>query len=177
MRCETALERMLEAEPEALRGEGDGELVRHVAGCARCARIAATLLEATDAVDRALGDWAGAAPADAAADAALAAVRATRTDEVVAPDSDQGSGAVPVRRVPHRTWLRKAWVPLVAAAALAGVLFLARAEPHFPPASGPARTPVEPRVSVTPPPDRSAAIMETGNPNITIVWLYQREGS
>lgn len=177
MRCETALERMLEAEPETLRGEGDGELVRHLAGCARCARIAATLVEESDAVDRALDEWAGEISADATADAALAAIRATPTDEVAPPGFDQGSGAVGVRRVSRRTWMRRAWVPLAAAAALAGILFLTRHEMPFPPASGSDGPAVEPRVSVTPPPDRNVAIMETENPNITIVWLYQRGGS
>lgn len=180
MRCETALERMLEADPAELRGDDGGELARHVAECARCARVAAALIEETNAVDRSLGAWAEAGSADAATDTALAALRADRagrTDDVVPlrPQRTRGVGAA--AGASRRDWVRKAWVPLVAAAAMAGVLFLGRADTPFPTGSGPAGTPFEPRVSVTPPPDRSAAIMETENPDITIVWLYQREGS
>lgn len=175
MTCETALERMLEAGPAALRGEDGGELARHIANCRQCARTAATLLEETGALDRALGDWAQRASPDEAADAALAAVRAAPGDESVPvrPDHSHRAGA----GAPRRTWRRRAWIPLAAAAALAGILFLARDDTPFPVASAPAAPPSEPRVSVTPPPDRSAAIMETENPNITIVWLYQREES
>jgi hypothetical protein len=177
MKCEIALERMLEAEPAVLRGEDVGELAEHVAGCARCARIAATLLEETDTVDRALGEWAGSASADSAADTALAAVRAAGREGVVSPRGDRDPGTAAAARAPRQTWVRRAWIPLAAAAALAGVLVTARNETPFPKATESAGTPFEPRVSVTPPADRSAAIMETENPNITIVWLYEREGS
>lgn len=177
MTCETALEQMLEAGPAALRGEDGGELARHVAECPRCARIAATLLRETGAVDRALDEWARATPADAAADVALAAAREDPGAGVVPLRHDRGLGAVEVPGAHQWSWTRKAWVPLAAAAALAGVLFLGRDQGPGASPSRAAGPPVEPRVSVTPPSDRSAAIMETGNPDITIVWLYQKEGS
>ena len=45
MTCREALNRMLEADPAALRREAgaDPALETHLAGCARCRRVAATL--------------------------------------------------------------------------------------------------------------------------------------
>lgn len=172
MRCDTALDRMLEAEPSELRGVGDGELAAHIAACGRCSRIAATLLDELGALDSALAGFGKRHDADAAADAALAAVRGgVGAGRAPGPPARDGARVGPG----WRTWTRGAWVPLAAAAALAAVL-LARDDA---PVDGPVRRApgVEPRVSVTPPEDQGAAILETANPNITIVWLYEREES
>ena len=199
MRHDEALEGMLEAGPAELRGDGDTELARHIAGCDRCAAAAATILDELDAVDRAVAHLAADGPgtaeataapsthgeADAAVDAALAAIRTGRQGDVASLDprrrtevdgepSARGSTADA-----DRSWLRAAWVPLAAAAALAAVLVFSRDDPFAgaPPGAPPPEPTMEPRVSVTPPADRAAAIMETENPDITIVWLYQREGT
>jgi hypothetical protein len=187
MTCDMALERMLEAEPAALRGEDGSELARHIVGCDRCAAVAATLLDELDAVDAALADLAADgtdSAADAAADAALAAVRAGTSGDV--PPLDARTRTPHGARVPaateprngeaRRRWPRRAWVPLAAAAGLATVLVLAR-EDRPVPGPAPERPAIGARVSVVPPTDRGAAIMETANPNITIVWLYEREES
>lgn len=167
MTCDAALERMLEAEPAALRGEDGSALAQHIAGCDRCARAARVLLEEARAVDRTLADWAGLGDADAAAEAAL---RASRLQDAAAP-ADRSAHRAP------RSWGRTAWIPLAAAAALAGVLVLSRVDTPFPAIQAPRGPGLEPTVSVAPPTDRAAAIMETENPNITIVWLYDREES
>lgn len=181
MRCDEALERMLEAEPAELRGETDTELAAHIAGCDRCAAVAAAMLEEADVVDaaldgyavgRSMGEAAGAdAPtrhhtaADAAAEAALAAAR------------EEPAEAIP-RAQRTAPWIRRAWIPLAAAAALAAVLVLRHAPAPLPTGTPTPDAPtVQPRVSITPPADKGAAIMATENPNITIVWLYEREGS
>lgn len=181
MRCDEALERMLEAGPAELRGEADTGLAAHIAACDRCAAVAAAMLEEADAVDAALDEYAVGRPmgeaagadaptghhtaADAAADAALAAVR------------EEAAGAIPLAQ-PTAPWIRRAWVPLAAAAALAAVLVLRQAPAPLPMGAPPSDEPtVQPRVSVTPPADKGAAIMATENPNITIVWLYEREES
>ncbi len=183
MTCETALDRMLEAGPAVLRGEDGGELARHIAGCPRCARVATAILADLEAVDRALADFADARDADAAADAALAAVRRQGDGDVVPLRSRPGTttGDASPRHAggagSRRAWTRRAWVPLAAAAALAAVLVLRQDEAPFPAGPAPAAPAIEPRVSVTPPADRGAAILETENPNITIVWLYEREES
>lgn len=131
------------------------------------------------------------AAADAAADAALAASRAAGAGDVVSladrrppagesPPEAAGSPRSPkaARGFRGRGRTRAAWIPLAAAAALAAVLVF-RQNPSLPtdvPAPEPESV-VRPVVSVTTPPDRNAAIMETENPNITIVWLFDREES
>lgn len=174
MTCDRALERMLEAEPAALRGAGDSELAAHVVRCERCARAAAALLDELETLDVALGDVRGRRTADTAADAALATMRHEARDDR-APARPDGESHARGGRPGWRTWTRGAWVPLAAAAALAAVLLVRGDRPVMDPVpEGPA---LEPRVSVTPPADRSAAIMETANPDITIIWLYERGGS
>lgn len=122
---------------------------------------------------------------DAAADPALAghlracgrcqAVAAVLVEELDALDAGLGDLARP--RVPPRRRAVLAWVPLIAAAALAAVLLLGRDTTRAPvPIPGPeAVESAQPAgVAVTLPADRGGAIMSTNNPNITIVWLYQR---
>lgn len=189
MTCEEALDRMLEADPGELPdgfAERDtygtdagatAELEVHIRSCERCAAVARTLRSELDALDAGLDtlarDGAATAAADAAADTALAAIR-----------SDAGRDAMPLRGPDpaepkgRARWTRRAWVPLAAAAALAAVLIVGQQEQPLPPSDAMAQTEtIDPRVSVVPPADRGAAIMETGNPNITIVWLYEREES
>jgi hypothetical protein len=217
--CDTALEQMLEAAPAELRGEADTDLARHIAGCRRCAAVAAAMVEELEAVDDALAEHATSGPtlaaesalaadagaagreadpyaaADAAADAALAAIRQDETRDIVSldrrrrtapdgarPDRAPAAAHAPTGPAPpgsSRRWPRAAWVPLAAAAALAAVLVFNQDDPFSGPTdiTSPPEPTLEPRVAVTPPADKGAAIMETENPNITIVWLYEREGT
>ena len=192
MTCDEALDRMLEADPGELTEDLDEidaremtELTVHIRSCGRCAAVARTLRSELRSLDtglealahdpaRSAGSSSGAADAaDAAADAALAAVRSDANSEVVALHRSDDNGAKERPR-----WARRAWIPLAAAAALTGVLVIGQREQPLPPSDATARTEaIDPRVSVVPPADRGAAIMETGNPNITIVWLYEREES
>lgn len=177
MRCETALERMLEAEPVELRGEGDTELAAHIDRCGRCARAAETILTELDAIDSALAEYAEGAEgvadaAGAAADTALAAAR----EQTAAVVPLRGGTVRPGEVVPvpsRRSWVHRAWIPAVAAA-IAAVLLIPRDDRLRVTPPAPA---MEPTLAVSPPPDRGAAIMQTENPNITIVWLYEREGT
>lgn len=164
MTCETALDRMMEAEPAELRGPGDTPLARHLQTCPRCGRVAAALVAELDALDAALDAYAAAGDAEAAADTALAA----------APPRPAGREAPS----PRSPWWRRSLrggVPLAAAAAVATLLLVGRGpDPEPSPAPAPV-TSRSPRVAVEPPANRGAAVLETGNPNITIVWLYERE--
>ncbi|HUE77804.1 MAG TPA: hypothetical protein VMM83_07680 [Longimicrobiales bacterium] len=56
MKCQDALERMLEAEPSALKGDdtADPGLARHLRECARCRAVAEVLVEELDALDAGL---------------------------------------------------------------------------------------------------------------------------
>lgn len=164
MKCDTVIQRLLEAEPGELRGEGNAPLAGHLTACDRCARIAETLAVELEALDRGLDRVAqGGGDAEAAADRALAAVGAERGS---GPFAEPGN------------WLRSAWVPLAAAAALVGVLLTGRdPAPNDGVAADPATSPTAARVAVTPPAERGVAVLETGNPKITIIWLYEREES
>ncbi|MDX1675813.1 MAG: hypothetical protein R3314_13550 [Longimicrobiales bacterium] len=204
MTCVEALDRMLEADPGELEAGlagiidagGATELAAHIRSCERCAAVARTLRSELEALDAGLAELArdggptdhgsasgGHAPraeaggtdpdaADAAANAALAAARAGSEPDVVPLHPPRGA-----RPKGRGSWTRRAWIPLAAAAALAGILVVGQEQP-LPPSDATAQTEaIDPRVSVVPPADRGAAIMETENPNITIVWLYETEGS
>jgi hypothetical protein len=119
-----------------------------------------------DRVDANLTAWAEAGDADAAVDRVLEGLDAGLADRP-SPESHRARGAAR-----HRPW-RWAWVPLAAAAIVAGVLLFPESEPEW---NVPPEAPAfEPTVAVRIPADRSAAIMETANPDITIVWLFQKE--
>lgn len=138
-----------------------------------------------DALERMLEAEPATLRGDAATDPALAghlracgrcqAVAAVLVDELHALDAGLGELARPP--VPRRRRAVLAWVPLIAAAALAAVLLLGRDTTQGPvPIPGPeAVDAAQPAgVAVTLPADRGGAVMSTNNPNITIVWLYQR---
>jgi hypothetical protein len=179
MNCDTALDRMLEAGPAELRGDAGSPLGRHLAACPRCRPVAEALAAALGSVDDTVTAYARTGDADAAVDAALAASRDTGPGPVGPGDRagrpDRASGRLSGRLLRSP----RAWVPLAAAAVVAAVLLVDGPGPGPPVDPGPvARDPaLDPRVAVVPPPDRNAAVLETRNPNITIVWLYEREGS
>lgn len=143
MNCSDWQDVMLEAEPAELSGEGESALAKHLRSCAVCRAQADLLLRAMTELDQ-----------DLAAEAAR----------------DQ------VRRLGRPERLRRAAlvaVPLAAAAAIALLLlgpFRAGRGPglvRIPPVPTVAAVPV-----VTPPPGRNAAVIQTDNPDIVIVWLY-----
>lgn len=156
MNCEAARDLLLEADLVELRGDGDGELARHLRMCAACGRRAQRILHQYAALQGAL-DRAGppAVPADA-----LRGPRSGRTG--------------PVRR-----WTVA--VPLALAASLA-VWLLQRPRGLPAPAGGPAapaalasfgRTghaaaPLDVQV----PPGRAVTVFQTDNPNIVVIWSF-----
>lgn len=152
MTCKEAYEKILEAEPDALVAGTDTPLGRHLAACERCGRAAARVRSTTAA----LGGWLS----EATARIDPAAV----VDEALAP-------GLPAGRTPVRRTLRWA-IPLAAAATLA-LMFLR----EF---SGPGALPGEPfhpretppGLALDVPAGRSAAVLDTHNPAITIVWFY-----
>lgn len=153
--CPDMRERLLEADPAELRGEGDSRVAHHVAGCAACTAAALHILTSQQQIADALSEL-----------SALAA-------QVVPP-----APAEPVRsaRDTRRSLLR-AMPPLAAAAVLVLFLFqqrtvdeLPRLEPVPEPTAYALNTPV---VNATDASD--VAIMRTSNPNITVVWFLKRE--
>lgn len=92
MNCTEAYDAILEAELVKLRGEGDGDLARHLRECAACRATARRVLDALGALDLALGG-----------------------ENLAVPTARNGR----VRRVPVR---RVAAVGLLAAAAAVAIL-------------------------------------------------------
>ena len=159
--CASFRELMLEAEPAELRGKGESLLARHVRDCPACARTAALLLEETERLDAFLAD---APPLDVDAVLARAGVASGAATPEAAPSR------LRIRRFP----LRRVWVPLAAAAALAGLLLFRGPGPTRVPATDMAarEAPAPPLVEALA--DQDVAVMPTNDPNITVVWIFTK---
>lgn len=162
MNCERARDLLLEASPEELRGEGESDLGRHLAGCLACSSLARAFLEATEELERSIERL-----SRIRSDEEI--LRAVRRDRAGAAVGEAG----PDRRLPSR---RLWWIaaPVTAAAALATVL-LVRGGPGVPARPGD-RLPAPPDVVEATPvdvaADRRFAVMQTDNPTIHVVWFY-----
>jgi len=156
MNCSEVRELLLEADLDTLEGS---PLETHLEGCGECAALLDRLLEGESLLGEEL---------------ARAATR-------VAPEIDPAKvriEAVRARRIP---W-RRAWVPVLAAAAVAGVTFFgpwARPTPRAVMApewtmsaaeGGSIRPMIESRSH------DQMAVLRTNNPDITVVWLMDSRG-
>lgn len=149
MDCTAARERMLEADPAELRGDGDGPLAGHLRACAACRARAGLILAGQAELDAAL--WALASPSP-------------------------GRKVIPLR--PRAGW-RVRPGPAAAsfaalAAAVAGVML---ARPHPRPAPGVTADQIAKLLFPTPPVaraegGRNVAVLETSDPGVTVVWVY-----
>lgn len=148
--CTTVLPLLLEAEPDELRGQGASALATHLRGCASCAAWARLVLDAEAALDAHLDS----APAGFDFDAVLAAANAP---------------PAPGRKARLPAWGR--WSGLAAAAAAAALLLLADGEP--PPLPAVARAAAPPPV-VEAAPGHTVAVMATRDPDITVLWFFDR---
>jgi len=147
MHCSDCRHLLLEADPGELRRIGSSELVAHLRACETCRRAAHHVLDGEQLLRTALLDL---QPNGSAAVAAQAAIRTSR-------------------RRRHRLVA----VPLAAAAGLAALLLL-RPEPF---------TPGTPQQFAGPPPivearsGQDVIVYQTANPDVVVVWLFQRKGS
>ena len=164
--CASFREQMLEAEPAELRGEGESPLARHVRDCPTCARAAALLLEETARLDAFLAD---APPLDVEAVLARAGVatRGIATRGVA-------QQALPLRLGARRLQPRRWWAPLAAAAALAGLLLFRAPDLTRTPSPGAAARELPELPLVEASADQDVAVMPTGNPDITVVWIFTK---
>lgn len=150
--CAPFRDLLLEAEAAELRGEGESPLARHVRACSSCARAAALVLGETARLDALLSE---APPLDVDALLARAGVKS-------------GRAAAPPRRFPGR----RLWVPAAVAAALAALLLWQAVGVRSPPTP---ITAVAERTTlplVEPIPGQDVAVMQTDDPDITVVWLF-----
>lgn len=144
--CPEWADRILEADPATLAGDGDGELAAHLRACGRCAAAADRLLEASGHLARALASPAGGVDAAGLVARGMARRRAARRD-------------------------RSRWsvAGLLAAAAVAA-LFLAPRGPR--PTPPPDRPPPGLDLVVS----GDVAVLSGADSDITILWFFDAEG-
>ena len=148
--CNTAFERLLEADPVELEGRGDSELAAHVRECRRCSAVAAKLLEGQERLATELN---GMSPG-VAVERALAAARARR------------------RQKPGWRRVLRWAAPLAAAAAVAGVFFLRTPDTSRMPGEIVLRPVprIEPLVEM--PVGRNVMVFETKDESAKVIWFY-----
>ena len=160
MTCENALRDLLDAEPEAYSGTGDGELAEHLRSCSRCSRVAAHLRKE----ERILAEALGSNAVEPEADVVRSIVgRAHAAGEFGRPE------VVAARSLVARRWAH--WVPALAAAALVAVALWpsAPASVSDPSIALKPQTPPPPRIHA--PPGTDVAVLATSDPSITVVWI------
>ena len=157
--CEEFLPLILEGEPHELRGEGDSRLAAHVRTCPRCAHVATQVLGETDRLDAFLVRE----PTRAQIDAVL-----ERSGWEGAPPP-VGAATPPRSAAGTRRGVRR-WTLVAAAAAVGALLLLpVRSVPPGPglPAASASRPPTVEAMS-----GQRVAVMETENPEITVLWFF-----
>jgi len=157
MICSEAQAALLEADLPVMRGEGDDPLAVHIRSCSRCRKMALVILDGEAGLARSLAS----------------ALPPLDLDEILerAKDAEETEAILLTPNRPFRApWgIGKTLVPLAAAAILTA-LFLG-SPPNLP---GPEYTPATAGVGleVEVPQGRSVAVMETNNPEITVLWLF-----
>lgn len=156
MKCIEVRLALLEGELATLTEEGEGPVAEHLRGCPGCQARAEAILQGEALLASELEKG----------------VPRTDLDRIMemAEMGEEGVLPFPARALRWATGgPRVALLPVAAAAAVA-ILFLGK-----PPAlSGPDFThePVSPGLAVEAPEGHSVAVLETGNPNIKVVWLF-----
>jgi hypothetical protein len=140
--CTEAYDAILEADAAVLRGEGAGDLARHLTKCAVCRERARWVLNGLGALDRALEAEAGTARAG----------RMLRARPSVA------------RRLAP-------WGLVAAAAAAVLILVRPTGAPRPPDLTALARSTVGIDVDISAS-TRPVAVLRTADPNITVVWFF-----
>jgi hypothetical protein len=191
MTCQSALERLLDAEPGEFSDTGSSPLGEHLRGCARCRRVAAQLMEDTQRLALAMA----AAPVPRRSPSvrqmvlvptlAMAVLVVAVMWRVRPPASTAGPGVPGVVQTPPAPPVSTTPAPDVPVAkrrpspakpvtgrafARSVPLAAVRLEPF---ATPPAQLSVETSgVTVTPSPGTRATVMHTSNPKLLVVWLY-----
>lgn len=156
--CRRPVEALLQAAVDELEGRAPSELAGHIRGCERCGALAQAILSGHGALDDSLGT---ALHVDAHR---IIALGRARRDASVRPWSGWRL------RVALPTWV----AATAGAASVAVALLLV-----LPGQERPARVwepPPAPPVASAPfvdAPHHNVAVIETGNPDITVFWFYK----
>ena len=149
MTCTEIHDQLLEAAPSELRGEGESAVAQHLRSCPRCRQLAERIVAEESRLQGALAALEPRQPVD---DAVRTAVRQARQ-----------------RR--RRRWIVASGL---AAAAVAVVALWQGGRSALPPAAPPTAM-AQPFVQTSA--DQNVIVYQTANPDIVVVWLYQRNGS
>jgi hypothetical protein len=154
MNCASAIDQMLEADPQELLGEGNGELAGHLASCERCGALAEQIVAGQLGLARELEMLTPRIPAD----------------EVLRRAESKASA---IRR---RGGIWQIGVPLAAAAGLAGMILLgdSRNIMDSPESLVQAQVPESlPGLAVQGPPGKDVAVFNVADrPDVVVVWFF-----
>jgi len=147
--CNAAFERLLEADPAELAGQGDSEVAVHVRECARCQAVGVKLLFGQEQLAGALTEMVP----HTAVDRALSAARVRRAKA-------------------HRRQQFWQWGPVAAAAAIAGVMILQAlgGAPMLEGEIGPVPAAIVPLVEA--PAGLNVMVFETRDQSAKVIWFY-----
>ncbi len=147
--CDSAFERLLEADPAELAGQGDSELAIHVRDCPRCQAVGSRLVGGQELLAAGLTQMVPHTDVEGA----LSAARARRSRD----------------RRRQQLWQ---WGPIAVAAAISGVMIL-QALPGTPMLEGevgPAPAAVVPLVEA--PADQNVLVFESSDQSAKVIWFY-----
>ncbi len=166
MRCSEARRALLEADLYVLRGEGPTPLAIHIRRCPECRARADALLGGEYALGEAL---AGAVPAPDPD----TIIRLAREEEAALPSRLDVSPPSPPRGWrPTGLGPGAALWSLAAAAALSALFFFGTDRTPSLPGNQIVLEP-EPRgLNVEVPKNQRVAVLQTGNPDISVLWLF-----
>jgi anti-sigma-K factor RskA len=147
--CDTALERLLEADPAELAGQGDSELATHVRECSRCQMVAARLLTGQEALAGALN--------------------------VLGPPTEVGE-ALSAVRARRRKLLRREqawrWGPVAAAATVAAAMVLGSLPAGRTVEGEMVQAPAQIEALVEAAPGQNVMVFESSDQSAKVIWFY-----
>ena len=155
--CRRPVADLLRADVDELKGGGSSELAGHIRGCERCGALARSILSGYEALDETLD------PAVGVQGRSIVALGRARA---AGGDRHRPRWALPMPPV---------WAAATAAAAsIAAALALVLPAPLDPRLEPVWQTPISmasaPVVSA---PQHNVAVIQTGDPNITVFWFYK----
>ena len=153
MTCAEAWGRLLEADPEELKGTVESDLSRHLTACAACRALADDILDAQSALEIALADARPISPVDAVLQVAASRAEARRR---------------------RRSWWAAA--PVAAAAGLAGLVLLVNGGSEMPgDVWHPTPVPAASGVDVEAPADRDVVVFDIEDrPDVLVIWFFDK---
>ena len=167
--CKRQAKELLVAAPEELSGEADTALARHIRGCPVCTSAAQRILAANTRLGSVLGS-----PPTVDAGALIARARSRDAQETLNAgplgEKARASAGRPWLAIPQ--WALAAGAAAVVAVGIALATIFETAPPSVPPMPAPSAAKAKHPLLLSAP-NRRVAVFQTGNPNITLLWLFK----